>query len=79
MARRAGLALGLIGIYPRDGDPFVDDYLYYVYTGQSVAGSVVIDENGEGEWPLAAGAYDAHYLLDDGYTSLASAPFTVGP
>ncbi len=68
-----------IGIYPRGGDPFVDDYLSYVYTGQSIAGSVVIDENGEGEWPLPAGGYDAHYLLDDGYTSLGSAPFTVGP
>lgn len=68
-----------IGIYPRGGDPFVDDYLFYVYTGQSIAGSVVIDENGEGEWPLAPGDYDAHYLLDDGYTSLAAAPFTVSP
>ena len=26
---------------------------------------------------LPPGEYDAHYLLDDGYTSLAVAPFTV--
>ncbi len=68
-----------IGVYARGGDPLNDDYLFYVYTDQSVAGSVVIDETGEGEWPLPAGKYDAHYLLDDGYTSLASAPFTVTP
>lgn len=66
-----------IGIYPRGGDPLVDSYLYYVYTDQSVAGSVVIDESGEGDWPIPPGDYDAHYLLDDGYVSLASTPFTV--
>ncbi len=68
-----------IGIYARGGDPLVDSYLYYVYTGQTVAGSVVVDETGEGDWPIPAGKYDAHYLLDDGYVSLASAPFTVTP
>jgi endonuclease/exonuclease/phosphatase family metal-dependent hydrolase len=68
-----------IGIYPRGGDPLVDDYVFYVYTGQAVAGSVVIDANGEGEWPIPAGDYDAHYLSDDGYLSLAVAPFSVAP
>jgi endonuclease/exonuclease/phosphatase family metal-dependent hydrolase len=68
-----------IGIYARGADPLVASYLYYVYTGQGVVGSVVIDQNGEGDWPLPAGEYDAHYLLDDGYTSLAVAPFTVEP
>jgi endonuclease/exonuclease/phosphatase family metal-dependent hydrolase len=68
-----------IGIYARDGDPLVDDYLFYVYTDQGVAGSVTIDEAGEGDWPLPPGEYDAHYLLDDGYTSLAKASFTVTP
>lgn len=66
-----------IGIYARGADPLVDSYLCYVYTGQDVAGSVVIDERAHGDWPLPPGAYDAHYLLDDGYASLASAPFTV--
>jgi hypothetical protein len=67
-----------IGIYARGGDPLADDYLFYQYTGQSVAGSVTIDDSGEGDWPLPAGDYDAH-LLDDGYTSLASASFTIAP
>ena len=66
-----------IGIYERDADPLVDSYLFYVYTGQTVQGEVTIDANGEGDWPLPPGEYDAHYLLDDGYVSLAVAPFTV--
>ncbi len=68
-----------IGIYERDGDPLVASYLFYVYTGQTVQGTVTIDANGEGDWPLPPGDYDAHYLLDDGYTSLAVARFTVTP
>ncbi len=68
-----------IGIYARDADPLVDSYLFYDYTGQVVHGSVTIDANGEGDWPLPPGEYDAHYLLDDGYASLAVAPFTVTP
>ena len=66
-----------IGVYARGADPLVDSYLYYVYTDQEVMGSVVIDASGEGDWPLPPGEYDAHYLLDDGYASLAVAPFTV--
>jgi hypothetical protein len=31
------------------------------------------------EWPIPPGDYDAHYLLDDGYTSLASASFSIAP
>ncbi len=68
-----------IGIYERDADPLSDSYLFYVYTGQTVQGSVTIDANGVGDWPLPPGEYDAHYLLDDGYLSLAVAPFTVMP
>jgi hypothetical protein len=68
-----------IGVYARDADPLVDSYLFYVYTGQVVQGNVTIDANGEGDWPLPPGEYDAHYLLDDGYVTLAVAPFTVTP
>lgn len=68
-----------IGVYMRGGDPLVDSYIYYAYTDQGVNGSVVMDDTGEGGWPLAPGEYDAHYLLDDGYTSLAVASFTVTP
>jgi endonuclease/exonuclease/phosphatase family metal-dependent hydrolase len=66
-----------IGVYKAGDDPLVDSYLYYVYTDQGVQGSVVLDEHGEGDWPLKPGKYEVHYLLDDGYTSLASAPFTI--
>ena len=43
------------------------------------AGQVTLDANGEGDWPLPPGEYDADYLLDDGYSSLAVAQFTVTP
>lgn len=66
-----------LGVYAHGADPLVDSYLGYVYTGQTVAGSVVIDEGAEGDWPLPPGTYDVHYLLDDGYTSLAVASFTI--
>lgn len=68
-----------IGVFPRGADTADGDYRFYVYTGQAVKGSVVLDENGEGEWPITPGEYDVHYLLDDGYESLAMAPFTVTP
>ena len=68
-----------IGVFPRGADPLDGDYRFYVYTDQAMNGSVVLDENGEGEWPIPPGDYDVHYLVDDGYVSLASAPFTVTP
>jgi endonuclease/exonuclease/phosphatase family metal-dependent hydrolase len=69
-----------LGVYKRGADPLVDSYLYYQYTDQSVAGSGLIDEHGSAgdlTWPLPPGEYDVHYLLDDGYVSLAKAPLTV--
>ena len=32
---------------------------------------------GQGPWPLPVGGYIAYYLLNDGYTSVASIDFTV--
>jgi len=68
-----------IGLYPRGGDPNVDDYEYYTYTGSRVSGSVTVDDRGEGAWPLAPGEYDVLLLLDDGYVELARAPLTITP
>lgn len=68
-----------IGLFPRGANTADGDYRFYVYTGQTISGSVVLDENGEGEWPIPPGEYDVHYLVDDGYVSLASAPLTVTP
>ncbi len=65
------------GLYPRGGDPNVDDYLYYAYTGSRVSGTMVIDETGEGEWPFAPGEYDLLLLSDDGYEELARTPLTI--
>ncbi len=65
-----------LGIYKR-GEKDLGNDVYYVYTGQTVNGSVTIDDTGSGKWPIPPGVYDVHYLLDDGYTSLAVAPLTV--
>lgn len=42
-------------------------------------GSVTLDHGalGQGPWPLPVGGYIAYYLLNDGYTSVASIDFTV--
>jgi endonuclease/exonuclease/phosphatase family metal-dependent hydrolase len=67
------------GLYPRGGDPTVDDYLYYAYTGSRVSGTTTIDEAGEGDWPFAPGEYDLLLLSDDGYEELARVPLTITP
>jgi phospholipase C len=43
------------------------------------SGSVTLDASalGQGPWPLPVGGYIAYYLLNDGYTSVASIDFTV--
>ena len=66
-----------IGIYAAGGDPLVDSYLEYIYTKTTIAASGTIDEAAEGDWPLPPGKYEAHYLIDDGYVSLAKVPFTI--
>jgi hypothetical protein len=39
--------------------------------------SLGLGSDGESAWPLAAGDWTAHYLADDGYSSLASVDFRV--
>ena len=68
-----------LGLYPRGGDPNVDSYLYYAYTGSHVSTTVSIDEAGEGEWPIKPGDYDVLLLSDDGYVELARTPLTITP
>jgi phospholipase C len=43
------------------------------------SGSVTLDQTalGQGPWPLPVGGYIAYYLLNNGYTSIASIDFTV--
>jgi endonuclease/exonuclease/phosphatase family metal-dependent hydrolase len=67
-----------IGLYPRGSDPNVADYLGYLYTRTAIEGSVTFDAAAtEITWPLPPGEYEVHYLVDDGYRSIAVAPFTV--
>lgn len=66
-----------IGVYAAGGDPLNDSYLEYIYTKTTIAATGSIDEAAEGDWPLPPGKYEAHYLLDDGYVSLAKVRFTI--
>ena len=60
-----------IGLYERGGDPLVDSYLDYRYTGAAVDGAVTLDAL------LPPGRYTAFYLLTDVYRQVASVDFVV--
>jgi len=69
-----------IGVYPAGADPADGEYLLWRHTETPIEGSVTIDASAEGDtWPLPAGSYDIHYLLDDGSVSLAQQRITIGP
>ena len=70
-----GNKLDYVGIF-RAGDPSAYDYLGFLYAGARPAGSLEFTRADLGR--LAPGRYLAGLMLDDGYTTLASAPFTVG-
>ena len=67
--------LDYVGIF-RAGDPNLYDYLGFIYTGARPSGSLEFARSDTGK--LAPGRYVANLMLDDGYTIVASAPFTVG-
>lgn len=53
-------------------------YLIYAYTYAKESGKLFLDKQSKGNgWPLKAGNYKIHFLLDDGYTSLASIPLKI--
>lgn len=64
-----------IGIYSAT-DPDLYNYLGYLYTNATVAGSVAFTTDDFGE-PLPPGEYEARLLRDDAYVELAIAKFTV--
>lgn len=70
-ARAPGNRFDWIGLYARGGDPLVDYYLEYRYTGAAVEGSVTFDV------PLPPGRYTAYYLLTDVYRQVAAVDFVV--
>lgn len=67
--------LDYVGIYEA-GDPSLYNYLGFLYTGARPEGELEFTRGDTGK--LAPGQYVANLMLDDGYTILASAPFTVG-
>ncbi len=70
-----GFRFDWIGLYRR-GAPSVYDYLYFGYTGARHEGKTTIPANALPE-ALAPGAYELRLQLDDGYQTLAVAPFVV--
>ena len=53
-------------------------YLLYSYTYASESGSLILGKQSKGNgWPLKAGQYRIHLLLDDGYRSLVDIPLKV--
>jgi hypothetical protein len=80
-----------IGVYSYGASgptPPASGSLMWQYIGGShtastspTSGSVTIDSTAAGKdsWPLPVGGYIAYYLLNDGYTSVASIDFNVVP
>jgi endonuclease/exonuclease/phosphatase family metal-dependent hydrolase len=64
-----------IGIYNAD-DPDLYNYLGYLYTNASVAGSTTFKTEDFGD-ALPPGEYEARLMRDDAYVELAIATFTV--
>jgi endonuclease/exonuclease/phosphatase family metal-dependent hydrolase len=74
----AGNRADWVAIYPRGSDVAKDRPLMNVVTGATVEGSGSFSEASHPRrWPLAAGEYTAHLLMDDLRVSLASTDFTV--
>jgi exonuclease III len=66
-----------IGIYRRGRDPRVAYYLLWAYTGATVEGTVSLDDDDHGPWPLRAGRYTVYLLTDDGYKALGGTNFRI--
>jgi hypothetical protein len=67
-----------IAVFDRGADPARSRRKVWTYTGATVAGRHVLDGTLQPpRWPLAAGEYTVHLLLDDVWDSLAEADFSV--
>ncbi len=73
-----GLRLDWVAIYAAGEADLYNGYWAYAYTGAAVSGTVTFDAESLGEEMLPPGDYEARLMLDDGYSVLASWPFTVG-
>jgi hypothetical protein len=65
-----------IGVYKRGGNPHVNYYKMWEYTGSTVEGSFVFNDKKHG-FPLDPGEYSVYLLQDDSYNKLAAGHFTV--
>jgi endonuclease/exonuclease/phosphatase family protein len=66
-----------VGIYKRGAKPHIAYYLLWLYTGATIDGSTVLDQDAHGAWPLKPGEYTVYVLVDDSYRKIAGANFRV--
>jgi hypothetical protein len=66
-----------VGIYKRGANPHVASYILWLYTGATIDGSTVLDQDANGPWPLKPGRYSVYVLVDDSYRKIAEANFRV--
>jgi phospholipase C len=76
-----------IGVYPRNVAPHSGSTIWgyvggggHTATTGVAAGTITLaagSENNAGDWPLPVGSWTAYYLVNDGYTAIASVQFDV--
>jgi phospholipase C len=76
-----------IGVYPRNVAPHSGSTIWgyvggggHTATTGVTAGTITLaagSQNNAGDWPLPVGQWTAYFLVNDGYTSIASVPFDV--
>lgn len=77
MAFRARQPVGLDRDLQAGADPSVASYKQWSYTGATSEGSVVLDRDSGGSWPLRPGKYSVYLLQDDSYVKVAWGNFAV--
>jgi endonuclease/exonuclease/phosphatase family metal-dependent hydrolase len=74
VAQRAGMRRDWVGIWKAGDNDLYNDYLTFVYTGATVAGTTTIEGDAS---TFPPGRYVVRLMQDDGYAELARAAFTV--
>jgi phospholipase C len=77
-----GNAKDWIGVYPKGTSPHPGSTIWQYVNGTHTATTGVTQGTvqlgaGSGTWPLTVGQWMAYYLVNDGYTSIASVEFDV--
>ncbi|GAB4519385.1 MAG: hypothetical protein OHK0046_28180 [Anaerolineae bacterium] len=66
-----------VGVWSAGDPDLYNNYWVFAYTGAAVSGELLLNSSVLGEEMLPAGDYVVRLMLDDGYSMLAEAAFTV--